>query len=109
MRLNSSLLAAFLLIFMLLLVGTLAYRSIEGWSWLDSFYFTSMTLTTIGHGELYPSHDMSKLFTIFFAFSGIATFFYALNSIVGQTVHSKSVKLIERVRKDLENNHRRKR
>jgi len=30
----------------LLLIGIFVYHNMEGWNWIDSFYFTPITLTT---------------------------------------------------------------
>lgn len=51
--------------------GTLFYHRVEGWSWLDSLYFTVITLTTIGYGDLSPTQPVSKAFTIAFIFIGL--------------------------------------
>lgn len=56
----------------LLALGTVVYHIIEDWSWVDSFYFSSVALTTVGFGDLSPSSDVSKLFTVFYLFIGIA-------------------------------------
>ncbi len=47
------------------------YRYLEGWDWLDSFYFVVITLTTIGYGDLTPTRDISKLITIFYGLNGV--------------------------------------
>ena len=57
---------------LVLVIGTLAYSVIEGWSLVDSFYFSSVALTVVGFGDLTPSSDFSKMFTVFYIFSGIA-------------------------------------
>jgi len=54
-----------------LLLGTLFYHKVEGWNWLDSFYFCVVTLTTIGYGDLYPHTPSGKIFTIFFILLGL--------------------------------------
>ncbi len=51
--------------------GTVAYRYLEGWGWIDSLYFSVITLTTIGYGDFYPKTDAGKLFTIFYILIGI--------------------------------------
>ncbi len=68
----------FCILFILLVGGTLIYHSLENWSLVDSFYFTATTLTTIGYGDLVPTSDFSKLVTVAFALSGVASFLYAL-------------------------------
>lgn len=55
----------------ILAAGTLFYHRIEGWSWLDSLYFTVITLTTIGYGDFSPTTPVSKIFTIIFIFIGL--------------------------------------
>ena len=58
------------------------YRIIEDWSWVDSFYFSSVTLTTVGFGDLSRSTDLSKIFTVFYIFSGISLIGATLNAFL---------------------------
>ena len=55
----------------LLAIGTVAYRLLEDWSWVDSLYFSVVAVTTVGFGDLTPSTDVSKLFTVVYILSGI--------------------------------------
>jgi hypothetical protein len=54
-----------------LIVGTLFYRRAEGWSLFDSLYFSVITLSTVGYGDLAPTKIGSKIFTIMYIFMGI--------------------------------------
>jgi hypothetical protein len=63
-----------------LLLGTVAYRFLEDWSWVDSFYFSAVAVATVGFGDLTPTSDASKLFTVFYIFSGITIITVWLNS-----------------------------
>lgn len=56
----------------LVLLGTVAYRLIEDWSWVDAFYFSVVAVTTVGFGDVTPSTDASKLFTVFYIIAGIS-------------------------------------
>ena len=56
----------------LLVVGTVMYRLLEGWSWVDAFYFSAIAVTTVGFGDLVPTTNASKLFTVLYVFTGIA-------------------------------------
>lgn len=67
---------------LVLVIGTVVYRIIEDWSWVDSFYFSSVTLTTVGFGDLSPSSDVSKLFTVFYIFTGISLVGAVLNAFL---------------------------
>lgn len=66
---------------LLLLAGTVLFHQIEGWSWVDSFYFTGVSILTIGYGDLTPTHDLSKILTVVLGFGAISTAFYAFATI----------------------------
>jgi preprotein translocase subunit SecY len=55
----------------LLAVGTVVYHLIEDWSWVDSFYFSVIAVTTVGFGDITPDTDGAKLFTVFYVITGI--------------------------------------
>jgi voltage-gated potassium channel len=56
---------------LLLLSGTIFYSRTEGWSLLEALYFSLTTLTTIGIGDLSPSSDSSRIFTILYVLVGL--------------------------------------
>ena len=41
------------------------------WSATDSFYFLSATMTTVGYGDLTPTNQTSRRFTILWALYGV--------------------------------------
>lgn len=51
--------------------GTAFYKVVEGFSWLDSLYFTVVTLTTVGYGDLSPDTALGKVFTVFYLLIGV--------------------------------------
>jgi Ion channel len=55
----------------LILTGTVAYALLEGWSILDSAYFSVVVITTVGLGPLSPDTFGGKVFTIFYLLIGI--------------------------------------
>lgn len=61
----------FITLVITLLIGTLFYRRAEGWSLFDSLYFSVITLSTVGYGDLAPTKIGSKIFTIMYIFMGI--------------------------------------
>jgi len=63
-----------LLLALLLASGSMFFWQVEGWSIVDSLYFCVMTVATVGYGDVVPTKDVSKLFTIGYAILGIAVF-----------------------------------
>jgi voltage-gated potassium channel len=60
------------LVVMTLATGTVFYSLAEGWSLLDAFYFSVVTLTTVGSGDFTPVSASGKIFTAFYIFVGVA-------------------------------------
>ena len=67
-------------ILVILIIGTLGYRIIESWSFLDSFYMTVITISTVGFSEIHPLSPTGRIFSIFLIFSGVGTAIYILTS-----------------------------
>ena len=44
----------------------------DDWSWVDSFYFSVVAVTTVGFGDFAPTTDASKLFAVFYILVGIS-------------------------------------
>ena len=59
------------LVISLLVSGTRFFTLVEGWSVLDSFYFSVTTLTTVGFGDPAPTTAAGKIFTIVYIFVGL--------------------------------------
>jgi hypothetical protein len=53
------------------LVGTVVYMFLEDWYWLDALYFSVVTLATVGFGDLHPTTNEAKLFTVFYIIFGV--------------------------------------
>jgi hypothetical protein len=68
------------LIFMLAL-GTVTFHYLEDWSWASSFYFTVVSLTTVGYGDLAPTTDATRVFTALFILGGVAVVVSAIGVI----------------------------
>ncbi len=65
----------------LLGIGTLGFYLIEGYSLFKAFYFTVITISTVGYGDIVPQTVPGKLFAVFLILGGAGLFFYAFGLI----------------------------
>ena len=78
----------------LLAIGTISYHFLEKWTWIDALYFTVATLTTVGYGDLHPTSEMSRLFTIFFILVGVSISIAAITIIGGRYLSRREENII---------------
>ncbi len=72
-------------------LGTLGFHLIEGWSLLDSVYFTVTTIATVGYGDLHPTGTGGRVFAIGFIFIGVGTVGFVLSRALVEIVQSEIV------------------
>lgn len=81
-----NLLYALLALLLVLVIGTVGYRLLGGarYSWVDCFYMTFITISTIGFTETVDvSHyEYGHLFTIFIGITGIGLMGYVLSTVM---------------------------
>jgi voltage-gated potassium channel len=79
MQSNNSLRISILAILGTLAFGTVGFRLVLGWHWFDCFYFTVVTITTIGYGEPAGMTTNGRYFTVVLILMGVGTIGYALS------------------------------
>ncbi len=57
-----------------LLIGTAGFMILEQLSLVDAFYFTIVTISTVGYGDINPTTIASKVFSIILIVTGIGMF-----------------------------------
>lgn len=69
-----------------MMVGTIGFMVVEGWSFFDSLYMTIITISTVGFNEVQELSDQGKLFTAFLILSSFGIFAYAVTAITSYIV-----------------------
>ncbi len=82
----------FFFVLIILLSGTIFYHQVEKWNLLDSLYFSTTTLTTVGFGDLAPKTDLGKVFTIIYLFVGIGVILGFVNLVAHHTNNQNPMK-----------------
>jgi voltage-gated potassium channel len=72
----------------LIMIATIFYWLVEGWSLLDAVYFSVVTIATVGYGDLSPHTTLGKLFTIGYIVSGIGIFVAAITALAHATLQA---------------------
>lgn len=77
-RLRFNVLRLIILLTAVTTFGTVGYYVLEdGWSLLDAFYMTVITITTIGFGEIHPLSPAGRLFTVLLIMLGLGAIAYS--------------------------------
>ncbi len=84
------------ILLMILVVGTVGYMSLEGWSLLDALYMTVITITTVGYREVAQVSVPGQVFTIFIIFLGVGIIAYMLGQVAQVMVDIQVRSLIGR-------------
>ena len=74
----------------LVVTGTIFYWRTEDWTIVQSRYFSVVTLTTVGYGDLHPTSAGGQLFTIVYILTGLGVFVALLSSVAGPYIKQKS-------------------
>jgi voltage-gated potassium channel len=73
-----------ILTILIMLIGTLGYMMIDGFTVMDAIYQTGITFTTVGFGEIAPISDAGRIFTITLIITGFAVFSLAVGILVAE-------------------------
>ncbi len=79
----------------LLSVGAVFFHYVQKLSWLDAFYFCTISLATIGYGDITPTTPAGKIFIMFYVVIGIGIIATFANLIVRRAVLRREIKRME--------------
>lgn len=72
--------------------GSIFYHHVEKLTWVDSLYFTVVTLGTVGYGDIVPHTTAGKLFTSFYILFGIGIIAGFANILIKHAVIKRQYK-----------------
>lgn len=93
---RSKIYLALALMLMVLVFGVLGYRFIADYSWVDAFYMTIITVTTVGFSEVRPMGPEGKIFTIMLIITSVFIFGFALSVITEYLIGRNSLQLLKK-------------
>jgi len=70
-------------------IGVLGYRLLEQYSWLDAFYMTAITLSTVGFHEVQPLSPTGQIFTMLLLAGGLGVVLYTLSAVIEKVVEGE--------------------
>jgi len=73
----------------LLVLGSLGYVFIEGWSFFDGLYMTVTTLTTVGYGEVHPLDKIGRAYTMVLILTGVGVMLYIVGALARVVVEGE--------------------
>lgn len=100
MRKRDMLFLPLLVLAFLIFVGTFLYTYIEGWGFIDSLYFVVMGITTVGYGDLVPTHDLSKIITIIYSLVSIPLMLLFFG-LIAEVYFEKRIRSLENILKKI--------
>jgi voltage-gated potassium channel len=77
---------------------------IEGYSFLEAFYMTIITVTTVGFGEIKKLSDPGRVFTIGLIITSLGIFTYSLTALARNVIEGQVGYIIGRYKKKFKKN-----
>ncbi|NPA06382.1 MAG: potassium channel protein [Chloroflexi bacterium] len=88
-----------LLVASLVLIGTVGYRVLENYTWLEALYMTLITLSTVGYGEVRPLSEQGRVFTMGLIVLGVGTGAYLFSALTEYIISGELQGTLERRRR----------
>jgi len=80
-QLRKSIITGVALLAVIYIIAIPFYMYFEGFTLVEAFYFVSITITTVGYGDIVPKTTIGRLFTVALLFSGVTIFFYHITHL----------------------------
>jgi len=78
-------------------LGGLVVSLMEKWNWHQIWYFTAITATTVGLGDLTPSEPWSKMFSIVYIPLSVAIAAFILSNIASSIIDRRRTQMLQKL------------
>ncbi len=85
-----------ILFILILSIGTIGYMTLEHLDFLDSLYLTTISITTVGYGDIVPIHPLGKIFTVCLVFAGVGLVMYTFSKVTETMIEGGLRDIFER-------------
>lgn len=93
---RSRMFLALALLVVVLLFGVFGYRFLLDYTWIDTFYMTIITITTVGFSEVRPLDSEAKIFTVVLIITSVFVFAFAISVITEFILNRNSLQLLKK-------------
>ncbi|MDC6366076.1 MULTISPECIES: potassium channel family protein [Flavobacteriaceae] len=94
--LRSKIVIAISLMVLVLSFGVIGYKILADYSWIEAFYMTIITVTTVGFSEVRPLDANAKIFTVFLIVTSVFIFGFAISVVTEYILGRNSLELLKK-------------
>src|SRR5262245_11923147 len=73
----------------ILLVGTVGFALIEGWTLFEAFFTTALVVSTLGFSDLKPMDVPGRLLTVTLIAGGVGTLYYLVGALAQSLIETQ--------------------
>jgi voltage-gated potassium channel len=81
-KIPTNLKASIILLFLIILIGTVGFRFLEKVDFFTALYWTVVTVATIGYGDVIPHTLGGRIFSIIIIISGVSVALYTFTALM---------------------------
>ncbi|MBO0322540.1 potassium channel protein [Muricauda sp. CAU 1633] len=94
--LRSKIVLALSLMVLVLTFGVIGYKLLADYTWIEAFYMTIITVTTVGFSEVRPLDAEAKIFTVFLIVTSVFIFGFAISVVTEYLLARNSIEALKK-------------